>query len=164
MKEIITKLSTYNIFNYLLPGVMFAILGQYMTSYSLIQDDLFTGLFFYYFIGLLISRIGSLILEPILKSLKFVKLEPYEDYVNTSKQDPKIDILSEQRNILRTLSALPIALGFLKIYELLPLDVHTDGWGKVIVPLGLLAVFLISYRKQTKYVTKCMKVALNDKE
>ena len=74
MKDLIDKLSSYNIFNYLFPGVLFAALGDRLTSYSLLIDDIMVGVFIYYFIGLVISRLGSLFLEPLLKWLKIVVL------------------------------------------------------------------------------------------
>ena len=63
MKEIIDKLSSYNIFNYLLPGVLFVAIAKNFTEYNLILDNDFIGAFFYYFIGMVISRFGSLIIE-----------------------------------------------------------------------------------------------------
>ena len=74
MKELIDKLSTYNIFNYLFPGVLFAYILSKVSSYDLIQKDLVTGVFLYYFIGLVISRIGSLFIEPFLKKNKILEI------------------------------------------------------------------------------------------
>ena len=169
MGENITKLSPYHVFNYLFSGAIFAILCQYITSYSLVQDDLLTGLLLYSFIGLLINRISALVLEPILKWIRFVKFESYGDYVKASKKDPKIEVLSDQQSVLRTFTALPITLGVLKIYELvkktisnpLPWDTHTIHFLLLIV---ILLLFLISYKKQTEYIVKRIKIALNDKE
>ncbi|MDE0089403.1 MAG: hypothetical protein OXU23_27060 [Candidatus Poribacteria bacterium] len=165
MKEIIDRLTSYNIFNYLLPGTLFIGLGDTLTSYTLIQDNILIALFLYYFIGLIISRIGSLTLEPLLKWIKFVKFAPYEDYVKASQLDPKIEIFSEQNNMYRSLCMLSIALILLKIYDL--------AWGSglpdnaviiFIFLIGLLVLFLLSYRKQTKYVVKRVKITLEDKE
>ncbi len=64
MKELLDRLSSYNLFNYLLPGVVFAIVAKSVTSYNFLQDDIFVGAFTYYFIGLVVSRVGSTILEP----------------------------------------------------------------------------------------------------
>ena len=59
MSDILDKMSSYNIFNYLLPGTLFAGIGSKYSSYSLIQDDLVIGVFTYYFFGLVISRVGA---------------------------------------------------------------------------------------------------------
>ena len=166
MKEVIDRLSSYNIFNYLLPGTIFAGLGDKLTSYSLIQDNILIALFLYYFIGLIISRIGSLTLEPLLKWIKFVKFAPYEDYVKASKLDPKIEIFSEQNNMYRSLCILSIALILLKIYDLEWGSGASDNAAIIFISLvGLLVLFLSSYKKQAeKYVVKRVKIALENKE
>ena len=166
MKEFLDKLSSYSIFNYLLPGTIFAGLSDKLTSYSLIQDNILIGLFLYYFIGLIISRIGSLTLEPLLKWIKVVKFADYNDYVKASKLDPKVELFSEQNNMYRTLCSLPIMLGFLKIYDglirnNLPGGAHMND---VILLMGLLALFLMSYRKQTKYVVQRIETVLEKEE
>ena len=46
---------------------MFSVLGDALTSFKFIQSDIVIGAFYYYFVGLIISRIGSLAIEPILK-------------------------------------------------------------------------------------------------
>ena len=67
MKDLLEKISSYHFFNYLLPGILFAVVAQYTTVYDFLQKDIIIGAFVYYFIGLVISRVGSLLLEPILK-------------------------------------------------------------------------------------------------
>ena len=166
MKEVIDRLSSYNIFNYLLPGIIFVGLGKEITSISLIQDNLLIGLFFYYFIGLIISRIGSLALEPLLKKIKFVEFTDYEDFVKASKLDPKIEIFSEQNNMYRSLCILSIALILLKIYDLEWGSGASDNAAIIFISLvGLLVLFLSSYKKQAeKYVVKRVKIALEKEE
>ena len=145
MKEFIDKISSYNIFNYLLPGILFVGLGKEITSFSLVQNNLLIGLFLYYFIGLIISRLGSLTLEPLLKWIKFVKFAPYEDYVRASKLDPKIEIFSEQNNMYRSLCMLSIALILLKIYDLAWSSGSLDNAAIIfIILVGLLVLFLCS--------------------
>ena len=168
MKDLLDKLSSYNIFNYLLPGTLFVGLGKEISSYSFVQDNLLIGLFLYYFIGLIISRLGSLILEPLLtnKKIKFVKFAPYEDFVKASKLDPKIEIFSEQNNMYRSLCMLSIALILLKIYDLVWGSRSLDNVTIIFIFLiGLLVLFLFSYKKQTeKYVVKRVKIALENEE
>ena len=117
-------------------------------------------MFLYYMIGLIISRIGSLILEPLLKRIKFVRFADYEDYVEAVKLDSKIDIFSEQNNMYRTLCSLSIVLVFLKIFDelkhLCPLSDDANG---IMILAVLLVTFLFSYRKQTQYVVKRVRTA-----
>ena len=117
MKAVLEKLSAYHIFSYLLPGLLFVILGERLTSFSLIQRSWIVGIVLYYFIGLVISRVGTLIVKPVLERIGFIKDAPYEDYVEASKSDSRIDVLSAQNNLLRTFCAMVMMLIGLKIGE-----------------------------------------------
>ena len=166
MKQFLDRISSYNIFNYLLPGAIFAGLGEKLTSYSFIQENILIGLFFYYFIGLVISRIGSLTLEELLKNIKFVCFKPRRDFLKASKLDPKVEILSEQNNMYCTLCSVSIVLIVLKIYDQmikdnLPLGTDINTY---IFFVGLFVLFLFSYRKQTGYVTESIEVALEEEQ
>ena len=155
MKAVVEKLSAYSIFGYLLPGSLFVILGERLTSFSLIQRSWIVGIVLYYFIGLVISRVGSLIVKPVLERIGFVKDAPYEDYVEDSKSDSKIDILSTQNNLFRTLCAMVMMLIGLKIGEKV---IGILPWGAdvydFIMLAGLFVLFLFSYRKQAQEVVR----------
>lgn len=90
MSELFAKLSSYNIFNYLLPGVLFVALADTWTSYTFAQSDLLLAAFVYYFIGMVISRVGSILVEPVLKKAGFLKFAKYADFVRASSKDVKI--------------------------------------------------------------------------
>ena len=158
MKELLDKLTSYNLFNYLLPGIIFVILASKYTHYTLIQQDIVIGVFLYYFIGLVISRFGSLAIEPFLKYISFAKFADYKDFVNASKKDEKIELLSEVNNTYRTLCSLFILLFLLKLYEKVECIIPIlKEWHAIILMALLLAIFLLSYIKQTSYITKRIK-------
>ena len=50
MEEILEKISSYNLFNYLLPGILFAVISKEITTYSFLHENIIIGLFLYYFI------------------------------------------------------------------------------------------------------------------
>jgi hypothetical protein len=158
MNELFNKISSYNIFNYLLPGIIFAILAGETIHYPIVQSDLLTGVFLYYFLGLVISRFGSLILEPLLKRVSFIKFADYKDFVGAAQKDAKLEVLSEVNNAYRTLASLFGLLLLLKLY------VKLEGrfpclkeWDATILAVLMLIMFLFSYRKQTSYITKRIK-------
>lgn len=154
MKDLIDKITSYNIFNYLFPGVVLSLLTTKLTSYNLVFDNLFIGAFAYYFIGLVISRIGSVIIEPILKWFGFVKFAEYKDFVKLSKTDPKLEILSEANNMYRTIISL-----FVIVFILLGTQKIARYWSffnenqDVLALIFLFFLFAFSYRKQTNYIT-----------
>lgn len=155
MKDLLEKLSSYNIFNYLLPGVVFVVLADALTTFHFVQKDIVLGVFLYYFIGLIISRVGSIVIEPLLKWSKFVKFAPYADFVTASKEDKSLEVLSEANNMYRTFCSLFLSLIFLKIYERLSIIFPIIGrWATEFLVVSMLVLFCFSYRKQTQYITK----------
>ena len=158
MKDLLDKLSSYNIFNYLLPGIIFVVLADATTSYSFVQPDILLGVFLYYFIGLVISRIGSLVIEPILKITKFVRFAAYPDFVSALKTDDKLDLLSEANNMYRSFCSLFFLLILIKGYELITATFPAiSEWSVDILIVVLLLLFCFSYRKQTEYIAKRVK-------
>lgn len=155
MKDILDKITSYNLFNYLLPGVLFVAILDKFTIYSLTQENLIVGAFVYYFVGLVISRFGSLIIEPFLQSIYFLKFADYPDFVVASKIDQKIEAFSEVNNMYRTFTAMFVLLLMLKGYEFLSVKIQIlNEHNFLILVLTLLIMFLFSYRKQTNYITK----------
>lgn len=153
MKELIDKLTSYNIFNYLFPGVLFAGFGSHYTQYAFILDNIVIGVFVYYFYGLVISRIGSLIIEPSLKKIKFVRFVPYPQFVAASKVDEKIEVLSETNNMYRSLISVFVCLLLTKTYSQIEIAyVWISGYAQNIGIVALLVLFVFSYRKQTEYI------------
>lgn len=155
LNELLGKLSSYNLLNYLIPGALFVAFGRLITRFDLLQPDTILALCTYYFYGMVLSRIGSLFIEPILKRYNIIELAPYESYVQAAAVDSKIAELSEQNNMYRTMAALFLGLIVLKLVE-----AACDYWGvgvaallSGVLPL-LLLLFLISFKKQTKYISK----------
>lgn len=155
MKEILDKISSYNLFNHLFPGALFAYILKIITTYNIIQDNVLIGLLLYYFIGLVISRVGSLVVEPILKKLSFVVFADYKKFVATAKHDPKIEILLETNNTYRTLCSLFVIVILFKLYNTIELKyVVISDYSVYALIVVLLIIFLLSYKKQTEYITK----------
>ncbi len=155
MKELLDKLSSYNIFNYLLPGVLFTVILKSLTQYDFTQENIIIGAFVYYFIGLIVSRIGSLVIEPILRKTRFLRFSKYSDFISTSKKDDKIEVLSEVNNMYRTICSLLLLILILKLFEwgCTKMDFLKNYDNHILIVL-LLGIFLFSYRKQTDYVRK----------
>jgi hypothetical protein len=162
MDKLLEKLTSYNLFNYLLPGIIFSVLLEKTTSYSIIHKDIIIEAFLAYFLGLVISRISSIVIEPLLKKIKFVKFAEYKDYVLASESDKKIELLSESNNMYRVFISLFFILTTIVLYEKFLQNILV-GYTSYIVIIGLLILFLFSYRKQTSYITKRIEI-FKDKE
>jgi hypothetical protein len=158
MKDLLSALSSYHILNYMLPGVVFTFLSADTLHYQLAQAGIVAAPFLYYFIGMVISRFGSIIIEPILKGLSFVRFAEYNDFVAAEKKDEKLEVLSETNNMYRSFCSLFSLLLLLKLYaklaERMPWLGDREATALVVL---LLVLFLFSYRKQTAYTTKRLK-------
>lgn len=158
MQELLNKLSSYNIFNYLLPGVVFVALAPSVSGDFFAQENLLVAAFLYYFIGLVVSRFGSLVVEPVLKRVGFLKFADYDAFVSASGRDAKIEMLSEVNNTYRTFCAMFVLLLVLRLYRKLASTLPgLHEWDVVILLVASFVMFLFSYRKQTDYITKRVK-------
>lgn len=163
LEKILEKLSSYNIFNYLLPGVVFCVISDKYLSVPLLQDSIINSLFLYYFVGLIISRFGSVAIEPILKKLRIIKFADYTDFISAFKNDPKIELLSEANNMYRTVLSVFIVLIFVAIgRQIIQVYPGLLNVFKYSILLGLALLFGLSYKKQTEYITK--RVSENKKD
>jgi len=158
MSEILTKISSYDLFNNLFPGTLFIVLAEKLLNIPLIQESVLVGIFLYYFVGMIISRFGSLIIAPILKRIKLAKFEDYKDYISASKLDDKIELLSQINNTYRTIISMLFLLLFLKLYLFVESYFQfLEDYRIIILLLTLIVMFVFSYKKQTKYITNRIK-------
>ncbi len=165
IKSISDKISSYNIFNNLLPGIVFCVLLTKTTRFTISTDSILEQLFIWYFFGMIISRIGSILVEDSLKKLK-IKKKPYlifadyKQYASASEAKPFIATLSEANNTYRTIIALLISLVAIYLYDILLFDWIAEkcaiGNKLVAVICGVLLIllFIKSYKKQTDYIRK----------
>ncbi len=155
-ENIVEKITRYNLFNHLLPGGVFIVIALYVFDFDMEKISnisLVFTLFFAYFIGMVISRIGSIVFEPILKFVRFVKFAKYNDFLEAVKMDKKIDKLSEENNVYRTYIALFAVLGFLYTAKLVfAYFCFTETQRELSVIALLFFLFLFAYRKQTTYI------------
>ena len=155
MQGILEKISSYNIFNFLLPGTIFAYLSDHFTNTSFIQDDLLIAVFVYYFLGMLISRVGSLLIEPFLKITGFITFSDYVDFLKATRNDPTIYTLSEVNNTLRTMiSLLLFVIGTITYNQISSASSTFATYAPYGLLLLMLLLFLLAYRKQTAYIVR----------
>lgn len=159
MNELIQKISSYNIFNFLLPGIIFVVFLSRVSEFNLIMDDILLALFFYYFLGLVLSRIGSLLIEPILLKTGFVKFSKYEKFLEATKEDKGILLQNEINNSFRTLISVFVMILFAMLFEkgLEYFHVNKDVFEYLLV-LSIIIIFLFSFRKQSSYLRKRINI------
>ncbi|SRR4030042_2139712 len=158
IKELVERLSSYNLFNYFFPGLIFVIILRETTSFDLYQDDFLIGAFLYYFIGMVISRVGSIVVESLLWKTGFVKKINIPKLIGLIQTNNKLELLYEVSNVYRTVTATFLILVFIKCYDIIK-NQSFDFCNLCQVLFGILlfVLFLFAFRKQNEYVDKCVE-------
>lgn len=161
MNELVNKISSYHIFNYLVPGVIFSyfIDNYFDWPIELIQSNILVAFFIYYFIGATINRIGSVILLKIIILIFKIQESPYSDYLEAEKIDPKITILSEINNMYRSFFSLFFILLVLSIINLINTYSQFNLFVTIIF-LSLLVLYGFSCKKQTNFIRQRVNNAI----
>lgn len=159
MEDIANKISEYDILNTLLPGVIFNRFLELILDLSLSGQEIICNFFVYYFIGLVISRIGSLAIDEVFAKLNIVKKANYESFIKSEKKDKKIKLLLARANSYRTFVALFLVLLVTEIaYSIIiKKSINTFSY---IVTIIMIIVFTLSYIKQTNYIVN--RVSYNE--
>lgn len=160
--KLLDKVSSYQLFNYLFPGIIFIEGIEYLTRIVYPNDNIVFRLFIYYIAGMILSRIGSVLIEPIFKKLCWVVYASYGNFLKalngtedeTIKPDPKLDVLVAENNTYRTLVATFITM--LIVYSFAQFEwfykFNDKFWSMFVYFLLLILLFGLSFRKQTSFV------------
>jgi hypothetical protein len=114
---------------------------------------------------MVISRIGSLVVEKLLRKIKIVNFVCYNEYIKASKKDTFLKIMSETNNIYRTIISLVLSLIAIKAYSIIDQIYCVYSIVKYIISaVLLLVVFVLSYRKQTNMIRERINSQISNNE
>lgn len=157
-------ISAYEIMNHIVPGGVYIILADRLTSFSFLTEHILANIILFYFAGVILGRIGSLIIEGGMEKVQhekcwfYIHKAPYKDFIQAENKDSarKLHQLLMVKNMYRTLAATAFSLFLTVLYD----------WGLSLLSAGnlfrrisilltcliLLFLFLFSFRKQTRYI------------
>ena len=154
MESFVEKISGYDLFNNLFPGSLIGFAIEELFKVPILSYNIVLVLVLYYFLGLIISRIGSITVGLIEDKTNFIKKSDYYDYIDACKKDNKIEILAETANIYRSLFMIgnlvflfliiSIIFNYFTIYKLFA----------SLLSIFVSVLFLFSYKKQLGYINK----------
>lgn len=163
VERVLDKVSSYQIFNYLFPGIIFVNILERTTSFRVASEDVVYQLFLCYLAGMILSRIGSVVIEPLYKGVCWVIYSDYGIFLSASDKDEKIDIMSMENNTYRTLVSVfvclivALCLDQWDVYR----EFNTTVWSTFVYFFILTLVFSMSYAKQSAYVRRRVHKTLN---
>lgn len=157
IKIVADKLSAYEIINNIFPGSVFCYLVSKTTRFSFSGKNIWEDIIIYYFVGIIVGRIGSLLLEKVLIKSRLVKFCDYTDYINAEKEDEKISDLSTKNNMYRSLMSVGICgLGVI-VFDigygwLINYGTCVKVLSNILICTFIATIFMLAYIKQTNYV------------
>lgn len=156
IKTIIDRVSSYQFFNFIYPGLLVAGILDIYSVVNIFDLNIWYIMLICYFLGMMSSRIGSLVIEEILVKCKGLERFEYEDFNEAEKNNSKVTLHLELSNMYRTLTAVCFEIFVAKIvscfYDFgfaMPKD----------VTIGIILLFVIfgfSFVKQYGYLKKCI--------
>ena len=165
MENLLNKISSYNILNNLIPGAVFVYFWSALNIGTLPSCNIIERVILYYFCGLIVSRVGSLVIERFFQKVNLVSYAPKSEYIEATKHDHLIKTLLESNNMYRTFTGLFLVLAIVKAYMVIASYFHISheisAW---IVLIGLFFLFAGSFCKQTKHIRSRIEAALEEKQ
>lgn len=156
LKNLVDKLSSYQFFNFIFPGALFLGILLYVGIDIKLIDNIWWFLLGSYSIGICISRVGSLIVEEVLKLCNCIEQYDVKVYAAKLKEDNFTGVLLEIANMYRTLSALGLILIVASLFFVCQKECIIF-WILFLVGLCLTILFTKSFIKQHNYFTDKLK-------
>ena len=150
LKTISDKISSYQIFTFLYPGAVSLSLLSWTYDGEKPELNLWEELFLCYTVGMIISRIGTLI-EDFLFLTRIMKRIDYKKIITAEANDAKVNMLLRISNMYRTIAAVFFSfIIFMAINVCLPLD-YTFPKGITCFSILMIILFVYSFSKQYEY-------------
>lgn len=153
LKSLSEKLSAYQLFNFIYPGAVFLGILSYKGVPLGMLKEIWWFLLASYFLGMTISRFGSIVIEIIC--LKFGWIEKYDikRYADNIAKNSFTAILLELTNIYRTICSMGILLFLCTIFKYQ----QDDKCCMLFVEVLFVLLFGISFIKQHHYLEDKLK-------
>lgn len=157
IEKIIEKIDNYNLFTSIVPGILFILFNHY---YFGLFDLKVESIVIAYFIGQTLNRIGSIFVEKFLFLFTKEKGESYSRYLAACKEDKKIQLLLQERNMFRTFCSLSLVC-ILEIISHKTIDCIKISRGIIIliILVGIFVIYAIAFCKHNKYIAERIRIS-----
>ena len=157
IEDLLKKMEAYHIACWIIPGTIFRlVLILFIPKLVICEENLLYEIILCYFLGMITSRIGSTMIEPLLKKIKIIEIVDYSEYMLASKTDNKVDLLQVEANQYRTYISMQVLLICIYVYQVI-IGIFSFKFQVVILLIILLIIFILSYKKQHDFIIKRIK-------
>lgn len=158
MESILQNISEYRLLNNLIPGGFFVGALSWAAGWASSEVNFIFIIAISYVAGVVLSRLGSLIVEPVAKKVFKLEFAPYDEYCQAEKRYPKLASMNTENSTFRTFVAMSACL--LLGAPIIGLFGMGDGRALsllVIASALAVAIFMLAYIKQTNYIVGRVK-------
>lgn len=106
LKSLSEKLSAYQLFNFIYPGAVFLGILRYKGIQLGVLSEIWWFVLASYFLGMTISRFGSIVIEELCLIFKWIEKYDIKKYSACMGKDSFTAVLLELTNIYRTICSM----------------------------------------------------------
>jgi hypothetical protein len=154
------KLDGYDLVANLVPGAALTYALHFSKFPTPAPTDWAAFLLIAFVAGVTSNRLGSLIVDPLLRRVKFLKPKNYESFIASEKSDKKLETLVANHGLYRTFfTAGLVYLALLLISYWFPSTASSDQQVFILFVLAGMIVFLLAFRKEDGYIHSRIEAA-----
>lgn len=165
MESFLNKLSDYLVIQTIIPGALIAYISSVLLSVDFLPHNPLYDFFVVFILGLIASRIGSLIIEPLYKKFNFISFRKHSLFIDAEKKDNKITKLLESNNLYCSIIGSLLFLMAEKVFLCL---LGRYSWLQknsfCFITLFLVVLYSVSYKKQSGYIVSRIDKAIEEKD
>lgn len=154
------KLDAYNLIANLVPGAALVYALHFSGFPAPNPEKIGAFLLTAFVVGVATNRLGSLVLDPILRRVGFLHQKDYQAFLGPEKDDAKLETLVANSGLYRTfVTAGLVYLILLAINWMLEaIGIETNSVFIPFVALGMV-IFLFAFQKEDDYIRTRMNAA-----
>ena len=147
------KLDAYDVVANLVPGAALTYALHFSKFPTPAPNDWAAFLLVAFVAGVTTNRLGSLVVDPLLRGTKFLKPKNYDSFVASEKVDKKLETLVANHGLYRTFFTAGLIYLFLDVvFHWLPPVASSSQIVFVLFVLAGMIVFLFAFRKEDGYI------------
>lgn len=155
LEKLFERISSYQILNFLYTGIVCWYGLIYLGFDEFQKQSITTTLIGSYFIGMTMSRIGSLVIEECFIKWNWIEKTDHGKQVCAEKMDSKVELMLSLCNTYRTFAAIFLVFLLLSIITKFCCDLNLKhNITFILISLALTVLYSFSFVKQYKYVKK----------
>lgn len=156
INSLFNKLSAYQLLSLILPGASLLGIMKFIFSIDIkVDDNIWWFLLASYVVGIIISRIGSLLIEETFKKYGIIEKYDVTAYSDKRKEDDLVETLLSFANLYRSFCVLSFCLVIITGIKGYAFCIY---WYYYLLELLLSVLFGASFCKQYKYFKDSIQI------